>query len=218
MNIENKAQSFQNKEFQGGTLKGALSRFGLLNEEDGQYFANDASENSFKGELEAALRGTGGGEYHINDVLEDIEIFESFNIDTLEIEKADAAFFINLLNANGIVNYTVKGDGSIIDGRDFRPVEVSKTLSNLLVKAYGENKAVRLDFDNNVTVILKVTEDGKVDARFIPGDKIVEEYLKNNIPYLKQRFDEQNIPYANISYKQQKQRGNNQNNKEKNNE
>ncbi len=65
-----------------------------------------------------------------------------------------------------------------------------------------------------------MSEDGKINAHFIPGDKAVEEYLKNNIPYLKQRFEEQNIPYANLSYKGQQQRQNNngQNNKEKNNE
>jgi len=51
--------------------------------------------------------------------------------------------------------------------------------------------------------------------------KITKEYLKNNIPYLKQRFEEQNIPYASLSYRGQKhQRNNNsgQNNKEKDNE
>lgn len=222
MNIENQTQTFQNKEFQGGALKGSLGsasgNYGLS--ADNQYFNLNPGEGGFKEELQAALRGAEGilsPEYNINDILNDMDILESVSLDTVNIEKADAAFFINLLNGNGILNYSVSGGGNIIDARDYKPVEVSKTLSSLLSRAYETNKAIRLDFDNNVTVILKVTEDGKVDARFIPGDKIVEEYLKNNIPYLKQRFDEQNIPYANISYKQQKHRESGQNNKEKNN-
>ena len=150
----------------------------------------------------------------IQNILDDMDIAEAQNLECVNIEKNDAMFYINLLNQNGIINYTVSNDGSVIDGLNYKTVEVSKTLSNLLLKASETKKAVRLDFDNNVTVILKLN-DGKIDARFLPGDKVAEEYLKNNIPYLKQRFDENNIPYANISYKQQRQRENGQNNKEK---
>ena len=80
--------------------------------------------------------------------------------------------------------------------QNYKSIEVSKTLSDVLSKIQNTKQAVRLDFDNNVTVVLRMSEDGKINAHFIPGDKAVEEYLKNNIPYLKQRFEEQNIPYA----------------------
>ena len=130
-------------------------------------------------------------------------------------------FFINALNSNGYTNYTVQTDGSIIDASNYKGIEVSKTLSDMLLKIQNTKQAVRLDFDNNVTVVLRLSDDGKINAHFIPGDKAVEEYLKNNIPFLKQRFEEQNIPYANLSYRGQRhQRNNNggQNNKEKDNE
>ena len=84
-------------------------------------------------------------------------------------------------------------------------------------KAYNEQKPVRIDFDNNVTVVLKVDTKGKVSAEFIPGDKAVEMYLRNNIGFLKQRFDDQNIPYNDILYRhsnngnKQKERQNQQN-------
>ena len=47
-----------------------------------------------------------------------------------------------------------------------------------------------------------------------PGDKAAEEYLKNNLPYLKSRFDEQNIPYKELSYRQQKQQQEKENQQE----
>lgn len=216
MNIDN--QTLQNnKDFKGtlnNTLKGALS-YGAPSGEN-QYSDEGQVLGSFKDEITKILNDglSASDEINIKDILDDMDIIEVQNLECVNIEKNDAIFYINLLNQNGIVNYTVSNDGSVIDGFNYKNIEVSKTLSNLLLKASETKKAVRLDFDNNVTVILKLN-DGKIDARFLPGDKIAEEYLKNNIPYLKQRFDENNIPYANISYKQQRQRENGQNNKEK---
>ena len=55
---------------------------------------------------------------------------------------------------------------------------------------------------------------GKVSAEFIPGDKAVEMYLRNNISSLKQRFDDQNLPYNDIMYRQ----GGNGRNRERQNQ
>lgn len=56
-------------------------------------------------------------------------------------------------------------------------------------------------------------------ANFIPGDKAVEQYLKNNIASLRQRFDEQNLQYSELSYSNSRQQQQQQNRKkEKNNE
>ena len=49
---------------------------------------------------------------------------------------------------------------------------------------------------------MKVDKEGKINAEFIPGDKAVEAYLRNNIPFLKQRFEEQNIAYNDLYYRQ----------------
>ncbi len=218
MNVDN--QTFQNtKEFSG--LKAAVSYSALAeNNDGGQNTALQTPEGSFKSQLEQILKGEslGAEEFNIDDILAEFDIGESVNLECINIEKTDAMFFINLLNQGGVVNYNVQNNGNIVDTGSYKNIEVSKTLSAMLSRANETKKAVRLDFDNNITVILKLSNDGKVDARFFPGDKIAEEYLKNNIPYLKQRFEEQNIPYANLSYKQQRQRENGQQNKEKNNE
>ena len=57
-----------------------------------------------------------------------------------------------------------------------------------------------MDFDRDVTVILKLDKDGKVQAHFIPGTAEVESYLRNNIQCLKQRFDDENINYSSLGY------------------
>ena len=83
------------------------------------------------------------------------------------------------------------------------------------------NQPFRIDFDKDVSVIIKVNKDGSLAANFIPGDKAVEQYLRNNIASLRQRFDDQNLPYSELSYsnqnRQQQERRRNSN-KENSNE
>jgi len=134
-----------------------------------------------------------------------MEEFETISISTKEIENSDAMFFLNAANQGENLNFTLKDSINVIDAANYKTMEVSKTLGNLLMQSAENNKSLRLDFDNNVTVILKVAADGKIDASFIPQNREVENYLKNNIDYLKQRFDEQTIAYSNISYKPYKQ-------------
>lgn len=217
MNIESQGKQYQNTEYQGGSLKSALNSAALSDNGIAQnpYGMQNSNGASFKDILSEEISSV---EDNIEDILESLDFIQSVNLDTLNVDKADAMFFINALNSGGYTNYAVQNDGSVIDASNYRGIEVSKTLSDMLSKIQNTKQAVRLDFDNNVTVVLRLSDDGKINAHFIPGDKAVEEYLKNNIPYLKQRFEEQNIPYANLSYKQHKERQNGQNNKEKNNE
>ena len=69
-----------------------------------------------------------------------------------------------------------------------------------LSKARENNQPLRIDFDQNVSVILRVGRDGAISAQFIPGDKAVEQYLRNNIDALRNSFDEQDLPYSDLSY------------------
>ena len=78
--------------------------------------------------------------------------------------------------------------------------QVSQALLNALSEARENNQPLRIDFDQNISVILRVGRDGAVSAQFIPGDKAVEQYLKNNIESLKASFDEQDLPYSELSY------------------
>lgn len=131
----------------------------------------------------------------------------SYNYDSVKISKDDAKFFADMvenkqfaLQKNGDTTNLIKFADEI--GPTYKSQETSKVLTDLINKAYNDQKPVRIDFDNKVSVILKVDAKGKVSAEFIPGDKAVEAYLKSNIDSLKQRFDDQNLPYNDILYKQ----------------
>ena len=137
------------------------------------------------------------------------EEFDSYFIDTKTIDNKDAMFFLNISSRGENVNIKLNNDTSIIDASNYKTMEVSKTLGDIIMKSAENNKSVRLDFDNRVTVVLKVSKEGKIDASFFPQDKQVEKYLRNNIDYLKVRFDEQNIAYSNISYRPYRQNRNN---------
>ena len=152
----------------------------------------------------------------INKLFLDLDFASQYDIESIKIGQEDAMFFLNIVNQNGLINYQIQNEGLEITTKNEQQMQVSKSLLSMLQTSYDSKKPIRMDFDNNVTVILKLDDKGKVNAHFIPGDKAVEEYLKNNIPYLRQRFDEQNISYSNISYRQHKDQ--NQKNKKENNQ
>ena len=142
----------------------------------------------------------------------------TLDLDCLNISQDDALFFSELVknpqfSLNGMQNQLINL-GELTSSNDvqaYKTMNVSKSLFNLISKAQETQKSVRLDFDNNVTVIMKVDKEGKLTAEFIPGDKAVEAYLRNNIPYLKQRFEEQNLAYNDLFYRQEnRQQRNNQ--------
>ena len=138
-------------------------------------------------------------------------------LDSLNISNEDALFFSELVKnpqfsldtaQNRLINLGELTSTNEIQA--YKSMSVSKGLFNLIIKAQETQKPVRLDFDNNVTVIMKVDKEGKIMAEFIPGDKAVEAYLRNNIPYLKQRFEEQNLAYNDLYYRQENRQQRNQ--------
>ena len=78
-------------------------------------------------------------------------------------------------------------------------------LMDKLAESMKTNQPFRIDFDKDVSVIIKVNKDGSLAANFIPGDKAVEQYLRNNIASLRQRFDEQDLSYTQLSYSNSRQ-------------
>lgn len=205
-------------------LKGqAVAMNPAVNGNEGGYNIQTQDGLSFKDEFEKLLIektsedadlliGSIGINPYLQFNFEDYEIEETFKYDTKTIENVDAMFFLNISNQGESVNLKINDDLSVIDASNYKTMEVSKTLGDMILRASENNKSVRLDFDDHVTVVLKVSKDGKIDASFFPQNKEVENYLKNNIDYLKVRFDEQSIAYSNISYKPYKEPNKNNNN------
>lgn len=148
----------------------------------------------------------------------------------IKMDNQDITFFVNLVenqqmvaqnsqgvNLNGSQMFTdVKAEATQAT------VKVSATLLDALSESAKTNKPFRIDFDNNVAVVMRVDKDGVLSANFIPGSAAVENYLRNNIASLRQSFEEQNLPYNELSYsrqqKQDQKDNQSQNNKEKENE
>ena len=124
-----------------------------------------------------------------------VDIIVSY--ENVVMDKNDVDFFVNLVN-NGVINL------SEVQGAE-KSSKVSKTLADLLAKAMNDNKPVRIDFDNDISVIIKIDRAGKISADFLPSSQVAEAYLKENLPLLKQRFDENNIDYNELNQRKQKQ-------------
>ncbi len=146
------------------------------------------------------------------------KVGQNLDYSNIEMTEADAQFFIDIVKNNNVGLQNVVQD--VQQALEFgveevqKSADVSKTLLNALHNSVKIGQAFRIDFGNDVAVIMRVGKDGTIMANFIPGDKAVEEYLKNNISFLKQRFDEEDIPYSQLSYSQHQQRRQQQNNKE----
>ncbi|MBQ2645313.1 hypothetical protein IJG14_07070, partial [bacterium] len=133
-----------------------------------------------------------------------------------------AMFFANAIKGENY-GFTVNGEllmqNMVTDvqsvEKTYKSAEVSKVLMNMLSESQNTNKPVRIDFGNDISAVLRVSLDGKISAEFIPSDKVAEEYLKNNISYLQQAFEEKDIPYNELSYRNQKNKQNQNENENK---
>ena len=143
----------------------------------------------------------------------------------IKMTEADAKFFQNLVENNNQVAQDSKAtdmanQATLKDVEEAHSAKVSKSLLNALKESQETNKSFRVDFDKDLSVILKVNRDGKISAEFLPGDAAVEQYLKSNIPLLKQKFSDEGLEYENLSYRDQakkdkeEKRNNRNNNKE----
>lgn len=135
---------------------------------------------------------------------------------SISMTESDADFFINLTQKNdvSVQNITAQAQNMLNQGVEAKEVkqnvQISETLLNAINIAKENNQPLRIDFDQNMSVIMRFGKDGAIAANFIPGDKAVEQYLRNNIESLKNTFRENDLPYYDLSYsnrggKQQKE-------------
>jgi hypothetical protein len=131
-----------------------------------------------------------------------------FNSDSnaISMTEDDANFFIILTQNNDVSmqNVTAQAQNLLDNGAEVsnvkQNVQVSQALLDALNNARETNQPLRIDFDQNVSVVLRIGKDGSFAANFIPGDKAVEQYLKANIDSLKATFRENDLPYSDLSY------------------
>lgn len=141
----------------------------------------------------------------------DVQKTQSKKVETksLKMTEQDANFFIELVKNNQETNQTVK-DTTVQMLQDVQQMaddaqqttRVSKALADMIGEAAKTNKPFRIDFDKNISVIIKIDREGKISAEFLPGDKAVEQYLRTQLPMLRQKFNDENIDYKDLNYRQ----------------
>jgi len=132
---------------------------------------------------------------------------------TIKMTEADAKFFNNLIETNqqvieGSKTADQTNSNLLKDVETAQSAQVSKTLLNALKESQETNKSFRVDFDKDISVVLRVNKSGQISAEFIPGDEAVEQYLKANIPLLKQKFSDEGLEYDSLSYRQNRKENN----------
>lgn len=145
---------------------------------------------------------------------------------SIQMSDTDAMFFSNLVKNTDMSMQSIASEfQKVLDGGMVHQAQSTAKASAALITALQEssktNQPFRIDFDKDVSVILQVDKDGKINANFIPGDKAVEAYLRNNIEFLRQRFNEENIAYGDLNYsksRQDKEEKQQRNKKEQENE
>ena len=78
---------------------------------------------------------------------------------------------------------------------------LSEKFVALLRDSIINKKVFRIDFDNQISVIIRIDTEGKLSAEFLTNDDVIETYLKNNLHVLKERFNEINVKYDEITYR-----------------
>ena len=136
------------------------------------------------------------------DTKSNITVETVVKYDNVIMNKSDVDFFVNLVE---------NGSANIDTQQALKSSQVSKTLADLIAKSMKDNQPVRIDFDNNISVIIKISREGKISADFLPSSQVAEAYLKENLPLLRQRFDDNNIEYDELNERRQRQDDNKEN-------
>lgn len=143
------------------------------------------------------------------DLMVSVNSASTIDYDVINMSDSDANFFANLVQNTDMSMQSIATQVSeqMAEGAQNiqQNVQVSSVLMDKLAESMKTNQPFRIDFDKDVSVIIKVNKDGSLAANFIPGDKAVEQYLRNNIASLRQRFDEQNLSYSQLSYSNSRQ-------------
>jgi len=116
--------------------------------------------------------------------------------------------YVNMSDLSGEdVDYIIKmlqqgsADASDFTDDNKEMAVLSDKFLTLLRDSIINKKVFRIDFDNQISVIIRISNDGKINAEFQTNDEAIETYLKNNLHLLKQRFEALNVNYGEIKSK-----------------
>lgn len=163
--------------------------------QDDMIFLNDivALNNQVHVEQSDRLKNT---QNVLSALMKQTQSIDNYNrIDMSELKSEDVDFIIGLLRMGTAdsSNYTDKNNDELNI--------LSEKFLALLRDSIINHKVFRIDFDNKISVIIKIDVEGKVHAEFQTTDEATETYLKNHLHILKEKFEELNVSYGEITYK-----------------
>ena len=116
-------------------------------------------------------------------------------IDVSELSASDVDCLIGMLRMG-------TSDSSHFTDENNEELRIlSEKFIALLRDSIQNNKVFRIDFDNHISVIIRISTEGKLVTEFLTDDDAMETYLKNNLHVLKERFEELNVNYEDITYR-----------------
>lgn len=222
VNIENKVADDKNKDFSSTEKQDDLFNVSADYSNYASIAVQDANMILSQNIMEMVNTNPVNTINELSDLSKSANFASDLTKTTVNMTESDAQFFLNLTQTEGndvsMQNVMSQAQTMIENGTSVaevkQNVQISQTLLDALSKARETNQPLRIDFDQNVSVILRIGKDGAIAANFIPGDKAVEQYLRNNISNLRAVFNENDLPYTELSYsnssKQQNERRRNQ--------
>ena len=217
------------------TLKGEVSASNQQNQQN-QQNPNQQNQNAYSAlsDQVQAYMNANGGNFNFTNINpmgatsrgQIAGMRTSVDYSSIQMSDTDAKFFADLVSKTDMSMGNIASEfQKALQQGNTKAVQSTAKATAALIEALKEssqtNQPFRIDFDKDVSVILQVDRAGKINANFIPGDKAVENYLRNNIDFLRQRFDEENIAYGDLNYSQsrrQREEQERRNNKESGNE
>lgn len=204
---DKKTQAEKTQQSQQGQLNGEISvnagqdtdAYSMLSEQMKNYVLKNGTQFNLNNNLMTA-----------NTRAEISSIQPKVDYTSIQMSDSDAMFFSNLVKNTDMSMQSIASEFQKTLARgQVQQAQSTAKASAALIAALQEssktNQPFRIDFDKDVSVILKVDKEGKINANFIPGDKAVEAYLRNNIDFLRQRFNEENIAYGDLNYSKSRQ-------------
>ena len=119
----------------------------------------------------------------------------SNRMDLSELSEADVDCII------GFLRIGLTDSSNFTDENNDELHVLSEKFLAMLRDSIINKKVFRIDFDNHISVIIKISTDGKLKAEFLTNDDAVETYLKNNLHILKEKFEELQVDYEDVTYK-----------------
>lgn len=204
---DKKTQTEKTQQSQQGQLNGEISvnagqdtdAYSMLSEQMKNYVLKNGTQFNLNNNLMTA-----------NTRAEISSVQPKVDYTSIQMSDSDAMFFSNLVKNTDMSMQSIASEFQKTLARgQVQQAQSTAKASAALIAALQEssktNQPFRIDFDKDVSVILKVDKEGKINANFIPGDKAVEAYLRNNIDFLRQRFNEENIAYGDLNYSKSRQ-------------